>query len=196
MDLLSEINLLAALLIPVTLRSLLYWNPSMGLWGHGAFDNDAALDWAMDLAKSKNPLTELRRCLEAADAGSLDTDTADVAWAAAAFLAQSLNGSLATLPDELLSLTVTLPRASLLELLPLAEQALASITKPGSESWQLWKEAGDYEYSAWIRAIQRTARELKTAQASVANREKPLSRAEVCRNDLTSPYGAVRVQPL
>lgn len=133
----------------------------MGVWGTGSFDNDAASDWAAELA-GQNGLQwieqALRYPMEIGD-DYLDSDVACEAIAAAETLAQlhGQTGSTAVASKDVevwLAAhrgTVTVPP----RLLTLGQQAIARILAADSELNELWGETDEYEdWLAEIKSLQ------------------------------------------
>lgn len=141
----------------------------MGTWGEGAFDNDAAADWAhefdgADLASGMQLIEDALVRAAGTPAGSyLDRRSGDLAVAAAELVAY-----IADEPVDETAYNATalewverVDPAAELPLLDLARQALASVTGEGSESAKLWDEGP----STWRESVAMLAAKLTDASS-------------------------------
>ena len=127
----------------------------MGTWGHGAFDNDTAADWAYGLADGGLPrVTDaLRTAVDASDV--LDADEGAEAVAAAETVARLRGGAWEQTPhSEAVDEWVSQQSGEVPpDLAVLAAAALRRVLDQGSELAELWREAGESDAAAWQRAI-------------------------------------------
>jgi hypothetical protein len=122
-----------------------------GAWGEGSFENDAAMDWAADCAKSSST-TCVRSALESALAGTtLEAPEASVAVAAAEVVAAALGRPGPDLPPELKAWIDRRAPGELARLAPAARKALARVRDPSvSELHQLWSQG---KPNGWALAV-------------------------------------------
>jgi len=123
----------------------------MGAWSHGAFENDAALDW-LATAKGDGLPETVEDALRSATAASyLEVDEGSSAVAAAMLVAAALDGDTENLPDDARALVRGWHTAPALRQLALG--ALDAASGPRSELASLWGEGPDA--SAWRVGIER-----------------------------------------
>jgi len=136
---------------------------TMGAWSHEPFGNDTAADWADGLEESRDfgPVAAVLQ--RAADSGEdLDAGEAEEAVAAAEVLAKALGrgtqSDAYTEPvDEWLASITVKPSV---ELLQLAQRALARVLAPDSELRELWEESDDFaQWQSSIAALQTALRD-------------------------------------
>jgi hypothetical protein len=107
----------------------------MGAWGHGPFDNDAALDWLQGAVEELD--AAIRSALGTAVAGGyLEVDEGSAAVAAAALAAAALDGDTRVVPERARgALGAWTPDD---EVRSLAVRALEAATGAASELASLW----------------------------------------------------------
>ena len=134
----------------------------MGAWGHLAFDNDTANDWAYDLDDATD-LSLVEDALEALDGHEyLDQDVACVALAACEVLARCLGNSgyknaYTEKVDAWVAARAMQPSAALLER---ASTAIDRIVGDNSELRDLWAESDELkEWRASVDDLRRRLRE-------------------------------------
>jgi hypothetical protein len=113
----------------------------MGAWGTGQFENDSALDWVVDLARTPT-VAKVAEALELPD-GYLDADACCMALAAAETIAAAKGAPGADLPDEIVAFAKTGPKMTP-ALIAAATSAVAKVLQ-SSELEELWKESDEYD---------------------------------------------------
>ncbi len=127
----------------------------MGSWGSGPFDNDDAGDWAWEVQEAPD-LEVVRQALATAVANSdyLEVPDGNVAVAAAAVVAASLDGSREGLPEEVRSWLEDRRNGATADDARLALQALDRVTGEESEAAELWAESPSAEeWSAVVASL-------------------------------------------
>ncbi|GIU66014.1 DUF4259 domain-containing protein [Candidatus Phycosocius spiralis] len=131
----------------------------MGAWGTGYFENDDAMDWAIELEAA--PSWEIiSMALSAAVAGGdyLEVDVGSIAIAASAVFAGKL---LTATPQGPTSLGLPKRIIMIIERLPAptgglaaqARSALTAVISKSSELFQLWQEADPADFKAWRASV-------------------------------------------
>lgn len=129
----------------------------MGVWGHGYYDNDAALDFMIEVEESGQPKETLRRAIETAlAADDLKADEGMAAIVAATYIDREVNGITFTTDDAAHPLDVDgfplrNPGISLGDLQVPVVKALHKVLDTGAEkeSWAVPKE----DYTAWRAGV-------------------------------------------
>lgn len=123
----------------------------MGAWDTGPFDNDEGADFIADLAEAPDWRVVVQILDHVGRApGYLEGPEGEMAVAAAAVLAASLDNDAGLLPDEHSGLPAALgapPEGAV----RLARAALTRVVGPASELDELWQE-GD-QHDAWLLHI-------------------------------------------
>jgi hypothetical protein len=129
----------------------------MGAWGHRAFDNDTANDWAYDLREADDlSLVESALAeLEGVGDEYLDQDVACNALAACEVLARlrgnhGYENSYTKKVDEWVKAHPLMPPSSLLAR---AAAAIDRILGDDSELRELWDETGDTDWHDGVREL-------------------------------------------
>jgi hypothetical protein len=134
----------------------LFEEVAMGAWGVSTFDNDAAGDWAVELAGSEDlsfVAETLDRALEAGE-DYLDADDACMGLAACELIAR-LGGHWGTRGPETEAVDSWVEAHPLEPGADLVEKAARHIDRvlmPGSELMDLWEEGKDPE--GWRAAVE------------------------------------------
>lgn len=125
----------------------------MGAWGTGIFDNDAAADWASDLAEQGS--SAVLAALQGARAVDyLDADVANTALAAADTVARlhAGGGERTAYAEAVTDWTAANADLDIDEWLPLARTVVVRIVDvESSELFELWRESD--ELSDWLGVI-------------------------------------------
>ena len=127
----------------------------MGAWGHDTFDNDAAGDWACELAESDD-LSVIEDALDGVlECGDdyLESDEAARALAACDTIAR-LRGNFGVRnsdTDRVDQWVAAHPKLATDRLLPVAHQVIDRIVGPDSELPDLWKDSDSYD--AWQASL-------------------------------------------
>ena len=126
----------------------------MGSWGTGPFDNDDAADWAWELKEAPD-FEIVRQALVTAVENDeyLELPEGNIAVAAAAVVAASVDGSPEGLPEEVRSWLEQGSKRATPGDLRLAIQALDRVTGDESERAALWAESTSAE--EWSRVVVR-----------------------------------------
>ena len=135
----------------------------MGAWGPGAFENDAAGDWAWeieDAATEEDAVRIIESALRVTGGASadqyLDADQASRALAAAEIVAAALGRTARDLPESVTDWLAAHRQAVPAAMRELARAAVARVIGPGSELAELWEESGDRtEWLDQVRGLQR-----------------------------------------
>lgn len=107
----------------------------MGAWGTGPFDNDVAADWVLEVEDADDPREAVIEAFTATLApGGLDDGSADMAYAAAAWLVTQHGGSDDGAPS------VPAPRLDPM-LSDLATRSLQHMITDDSEWLELWGDS-------------------------------------------------------
>jgi hypothetical protein len=131
---------------------------NMGTWGPGYYQDDAALDFMLEVEESEEPKETLRQALETAlKAEYLESDEGIAAIVAATYIDRQVNGTRFTTSDLDHPLDVDLfpqkhPQISLADLQPQAVQALHKVLGQASETNELWAE-NEEAYPAWRAGV-------------------------------------------
>jgi hypothetical protein len=136
----------------------------MGAWGHGHFENDAALDFMADIEESNNPKDLLNEAFDTADADYLETDVGTSAIVAAAYVDRQINGTRFTSSEHDEPLEVDTfpdrhPDQNFSDLKEKAVQALINVLDENSELNELWEE-NEEDYPAWRESIEQMIQRL------------------------------------
>ncbi len=135
----------------------------MGAWGHGPFEDDAALDFVRDIEEAKNPKKIITEALDhAVESDYLETDEANAAIVSAAYIDSAVNGTKYTTPEmgepyEVDTFPTRFPDLDLSDLKSKAVAALEKVIGEGSELKELWEEGGESE---WQQGIEEMIRRL------------------------------------
>ncbi|MCD0489088.1 DUF4259 domain-containing protein [Pedobacter sp. MC2016-14] len=135
----------------------------MGAWGHGPFEDDAALDFVREIEEAENPKEIIIEALDnAADAAYLEADEANAAIVSAAYIDNSINGTKYTTlemsePYEVDSFSTRFPDLDLSDLKSKAVAALKVVIAEGSELKELWEESQE---PAWLNGIEEMIKRL------------------------------------
>jgi len=126
----------------------------MGTWGYGAFENDAACDFAIDLENSKRlkPIKIAFKTVER-DAKYIDGSDAEIALAACEVLA-CLKGNVSTpdaCPEEVRNWIATQSKTPPHSLVERGAKIIDRVLGEQSELRECWEEANDAE--PWIAAV-------------------------------------------
>jgi hypothetical protein len=124
----------------------------MGAWGYESFENDSALDWVAELARSDNHsiLTSALAALLTTD-DYIDVDESSAAIAAAEVVAALKGHPHPTVPDAVSTWVQAHPLALDRDLQEQAIQAILRVEQE-SELQELWAESEDYEQ--WKSSLQ------------------------------------------
>jgi hypothetical protein len=124
----------------------------VGAWGHGIFENDAALDWLGDVERRGVEVAVTSALGLAASASYLEVDEGSAAVAAAALVAAAVDGDRSALPEDARGIGQGwIPD---IETRHLALDALSAVLRPSSELASLWGEGGDAaDWRASIAAL-------------------------------------------
>lgn len=118
----------------------------MGAWGMGSFENDGALDWALDF--QDEGLKTLNKAFKTPSAAEyLEVDEGQIAIAAGEVVAASFGHAANDLSDELRA-GIEKNRAKILQKPELIGKALTSIRRAmggDSEICELWEETENNE---------------------------------------------------
>ena len=115
----------------------------MGAWGHGYFEDDAALDFVADVEESDNPKKVIQKAFDAAiKADYLESDAGCAVIVGATYVDRKVNGTKFSPQHTEESIEV--------DTFPLAE---------GSELNDLWAENED-DYSAWKAGVEQLIQRL------------------------------------
>ncbi|HAT40232.1 MAG TPA: hypothetical protein DCS87_00700 [Rheinheimera sp.] len=130
-----------------------------GAWGHGAFENDAAMDWVDELTQSKHASVLLQSFNNVVRSHYVELDYCGQAIASAEVIAAFKTGDFQTLPAELSAWA----RAHNAEYEPeMAKLAFAAVAKcqqvQQSEIAQLWHEA---DASGWLLSLAELQKKLQ-----------------------------------
>ena len=127
----------------------------MGAWGIGAFENDDAMDWSLDLMDAADPLRAIQSALDLAEEEDyLEAPDACQILAACAVISASKNKEPTSgypLPDELADWIFERDR-DFGALAPVAVKAIQRVLAPDSELNELWEDTGDYDL--WKQDVQ------------------------------------------
>ena len=136
----------------------------MGAWGHGYFEDDAALDCMLEIEDSNDPkqlITDTFKIVQEAD--DLDPDLANAAIIAATYVDRQVNGTKFSIPGdepyEVDSFPDRHPEIELSALKGDAVKALQAVLGETSELNELWKENEEL-YPAWKDGIEQLIRRL------------------------------------
>lgn len=124
-----------------------------GAWGVDTFENDDALDWVAQCARSAGS-AEVSAALEAAIAAKyLEAPEGSAALAAAEVVAAALGKPSSKLPTELASWLARQPKQQIAQLAPRARLAVARVKDAGvSELRQLWSEG---KPDQWLSRVEK-----------------------------------------
>jgi hypothetical protein len=129
----------------------------VGAWGVGPFDNDAALDWAVEL--ESEGMDAIDRALDGAHrSAELESDAASEAIAAAATVVAAVRGDVGALPDEVRAWLAQNRMDVDPPLVDRATEALASVRT--SELADLWAESDDL--ASWLETLNDLERALRS----------------------------------
>lgn len=135
----------------------------MGAWGHGPFEDDAALDFVWDIEEAENPKDIIIEALSrAVEAEYLEADEANAAIVSAAYIDSAVNGTKYTTPKmsepyEVDTFPTRFPELDLSDVKSKAIAALEKVIGEGSELKELWEES---EEPAWQNGIEEMIKRL------------------------------------
>jgi hypothetical protein len=122
-----------------------------GAWESDSFDNDDALDWASQCARSDGPAFVSVALNAALADGYLEAPECSMAVAAAEVVAASKGRPSRSLPKELSPWLGQQRASDIAKLAPIAVKSVSRILNgPKSELQELWQE-NKKEYPAWRR---------------------------------------------
>ena len=132
-----------------------------GAWEAGSFDNDDALDWASQCARSKG-ISLISATLNAAlTKNYLEAPECSAAVAAAEVVAASKGKAVNSLPKELASWVEQQQKGEIAKLAPVATKAVSRILNgPKSELQELWQE-NKKDFPSWKSHMQNLLARLK-----------------------------------
>lgn len=131
----------------------------MGTWGTGYFEDDAALDFMIDIEQSNDPKRMLAKAFDSAiKSDYIESDEGSAVIVAAAYVDRQVNGTKFTTESDGAPLDIDTfpdrhPDQNFLDLKVKAVSALARILGDNSEINEVWAE-NDEEYSTWREGIQ------------------------------------------
>lgn len=137
----------------------------MGAWGHGYFEDDAALDFMADVEDADHPKEIIREALVIAiDADYLETDEGNAIIIAAAYIDRQLNGTTFSEANREEPLEVDTfpdrhPSIDFSDLRGKAVQALQRLLGEDSELKELWEE-NEEDYPAWRQGVEQLIQRL------------------------------------
>jgi hypothetical protein len=137
----------------------------MGAWGHGYFEDDAALDFMADIEESKNPKKIINKALDVAiDADYLENDEGNAVIISATYIDRQLNGSTFSEADRDEPLDVDTfpnryPDVDFSDLRGKVVQALQRLLGEESELKELWKE-NEEDYPNWRQGVEQLIQRL------------------------------------
>ena len=126
----------------------------MGTWGTGAFDDDAAADWADELHGGAD-LEVVRSALGIAETDYLEAPEGAVAIAAAEVVAAMLLPAASDLPADVEAWVAEHRGEAGREDALLALAAVDRVLADGSELKELWAESSDRSWSLAVDALRR-----------------------------------------
>lgn len=137
----------------------------MGVWGHRYYDNDAALDFMIEVEESDQPKETLRGAIQTAlAADDLIAEEGIAAIVAATYIDRQVNGTTFTTSDaahplEVDDFPLRHPDISLGDLQQQAVKALYRVLATGDakESWAVPAE----DYPAWRTGVEQLIRRLE-----------------------------------
>lgn len=135
----------------------------MGAWGHGPFEDDAALDFVREIEEAENPKEIIIEALDnAAGVAYLEADEANATIVSAAYIDNSINGTKYTTlemsePYEVDNFSTRFPDLDLSDLKSKAVAALKVVIAEGSELKELWEESQE---PAWLNGIEEMIKRL------------------------------------
>lgn len=138
----------------------------MGAWGHGYFEDDAALDFMEAIEAADQPKEMINESLDLAIAAEyLECDEGNAAIVAAAYVDGQLNGTTFSSADKAQPLEVDTfarrhPDLDCSDLKGKAVQALQKLLGDQSELKELWAE-NEEDYPAWQEGIQQLRQRLE-----------------------------------
>lgn len=125
-----------------------------GAWKSGSFDNDDALDWAGQCARSKGTSLISATLNAALVDGYLEAPECSAAVAAAEVVAASKGNSIKSLPKELVSWLDKQQKEEIAKLASIATKAVSRILNgPKSELQELWHE-NKKDFPVWKSQMQ------------------------------------------
>ncbi len=142
----------------------------MGAWGHGYFDNDAALDFMEDVEEATNPKKKLLKAFAIAlKADYLEYDEGCAVIVAAAYVDNQVHGTTFSSPDQDEPLGVDTfstrhPNQDFSDLREKAVGALKKLLDDNSELNELWAE-NEVDYPAWRQGIEELTQRLNNSTA-------------------------------
>lgn len=132
-----------------------------GAWDSGSFDNDDALDWAAQCARSKGASLISATLSAALIEGYLEAPECSAAVAAAEVVAAAKGKANKSLPKELSSWLGRQQKEEIAKLAPVATKAVSRILNgPKSELQELWQE-NKKDFPVWKSHMQNLVVRLK-----------------------------------
>lgn len=126
-----------------------------GAWGEGSFENDDAVDWASECARSTGVKMVAAALDTAIKAKHLEAGEGSAAIVAAEVVAAAIGKPNAKLPKELNAWMRRQSKAELQTLVPMARQALRKVLDPkASELKQLWSEGRKNRWESSIAELE------------------------------------------
>ncbi len=124
----------------------------MGAWGHNSFENDDALDWVVELEKSKDTtiIFESLDLLINNKADEIEAEDCSIAIAAAEVVAALYGNGSSLLPERVSNWLKGKPKPTP-SLIAKAQQVIDAILSD-SELKELWKESPN-DYPKWVSAL-------------------------------------------
>ena len=145
----------------------------MGTWGYGAFEQDDALDWLLELVEvpKRSAVAMVRRALKKMARPKPDVyyELQDCcpAVAAAELVAAAFGFPGTDLHPDAVEWLEGKPLGAEAELVELALQAVATVRTRG-ESYDLWVDAGEEPLRQWQTRMDDLSERLRKAQATLA----------------------------
>jgi hypothetical protein len=139
----------------------------MGAWGHGYFEDDAALDFMADVEASDEPKELLQEAINnALEAEYLESDEGAAVIIAGTYIDRQVNGTRFTNSNNDEPLDVDTfpdrhPEVDLSDLRPGAVTALQKVLEEDSELHELWEENEEL-YPAWRSGVEQLIQRLTT----------------------------------
>ncbi len=138
----------------------------MGAWGHGYFDDDAALDFMAAIEDADHPKALFEQAFrQAMDVDYLEADEANAVIVAADYVDRQVNGTRFSSVDDREPLRVDTfpdrhPDIDLSALRAAAVRSLEKVLGENSELNELWAEH-DEDYPGWRQGIMRLVNRLR-----------------------------------
>lgn len=151
-----QIDALNATVNAVLVLALLFFSSPVvaGVWGVGVFENDDAVEWALQCTQSPD-VSPVADAIDKVLLGTyIEAPEAAVALAAIEVVAAAVGSPSAELPDNLRVWVAHQPRDALAQLKPLAHKALVRVLDlETSELAQLMAEGHDKEWRDELHGV-------------------------------------------